>query len=409
MGSYPFLDGCIGVTLESGPSMVPIFSNTEIAFRAKSNAALRRSYWLFKAVEYPWLVRMGSALGRLALQLRLPVQWIIKETLFAQFCGGESIDDCKATVDGLAEYGIGTILDYSVEGLDTEASFDATLQELLRTVEAAGKSAAMPFAVFKMTGIARFALMEKLQQDLLLTDSERAEWQTSLARLDAICSRAHALQVRVFVDAEESWIQAPVDSAVALMMERYNRESPVVYNTLQMYRTDRLSFLSAQVARAKANGYWYGAKIVRGAYMEKERERAKLLSVTSPIYPNKMATDEAYDAAIRLCCENLETVAFCAGTHNEVSCQKLIQWMQLHGIAATDKRLYFAQLLGMSDHISYNLANASHNVAKYVPYGPVRAVFPYLVRRAQENTSIQGQSSRELALIRQEWQRRTRQ
>jgi proline dehydrogenase len=386
--------------------MTPSFANTEIAFQGKSDAALRRAYWLFKAVEYPCLVKTGSALARGALKLHLPVSGLIRQTFFKQFCGGETIDQCASTIESLAKFRIGTILDYSVEGQETEASFDANRNEILRTIELAGKNPSLPFCVFKMTGIARFELMAKLSSGQKPSEAENAEWNRALARLDAICSKAFAVGTRVFVDAEESWIQPIIDFAVHQRMGKFNRQRAVVYNTIQMYRTDRLEFLKRSIQHAQSESYLLGIKLVRGAYMEKEREHAKQVGAPSPIFPDKAATDAAYDESLRISLKNLSRVSICAGTHNEKSSLLLAQWMDEAKIDRADTRIYFAQLLGMGDHISYNLANAGYNVAKYVPYGPVKAVFPYLVRRAEENTAISGQTGRELGLIEQEWERR---
>lgn len=382
------------------------FSNTAIAFRAKSDAELRRSYWLFKAIEHPTLVKVGSTLASAALKLHLPIEFLLKKTFFEQFCGGESIEDSKPTIAGLARYGIGTILDYSVEGLATDEGFDETTEELLRAIRLASTDSSLPFCVFKTTGVARFELLEKIAAAQTLSAVEQSEWQRAYQRIDRICSEAHRSKVRIFIDAEDSWIQDAIDRCAGEMMLRYNRERAIVYNTVQMYRHDRTAFLQASVARAETENFFLGIKLVRGAYMEKERARAARIGAPSPIFPTKQATDEAYDHALRYCIEKIGRVSICAGTHNEKSTRLLTELLESSKIERTDTRVYFAQLLGMSDHITYNLADAGFRVGKYVPYGPIRAAFPYLVRRAEENTSIQGQSGRELTLIEAELKRR---
>lgn len=381
-------------------------SNTEIAFRAKSEPELRRSALLFKTLEHPTLVRVGTFFMGIALKLHLPVEWILKRTFFAQFCGGESIEASMDTIEKLAHFGIGTILDYSVEGADTEASFDATMDELLRGIALAENNPWLPFCVFKMTGIARFTLMEKLAAKVELSEAERQEWARAHSRLVRLCEGAYERRVRLFIDAEETWIQDVIDRVARDMMLRFNRERPILYNTLQMYRHDRIDYLKHAIEDAQKENYFLGLKLVRGAYMEKERLRAQELGYPSPIQPDKASTDRAYDEALSISVANLNRLAFCAGTHNEQSTMLLTELMRKAGIASKDPSIYFSQLLGMSDHISYNLADAGYNVAKYVPYGPIRAAFPYLTRRAEENTSIQGQTGRELSLIQQELQRR---
>jgi proline dehydrogenase len=386
---------------------VTSFEDTAIAFSAKSNAALRKMYWLFWAMNNNFIVRFGTAAISMAFSMRLPIKWVVKNTIFSHFCGGESIEDCQKTIDNLAKYGIGTILDYSVEGEKNESSFDKTAQEIIETVEMAARNRTkIPFSVFKVTGIGSFDLLAKVQAGEALSSQEAQNWQKVQNRVETICQKAHELQVRIFVDAEESWIQDAIDGLAYQMMQKYNKESPIVYNTFQMYCHATLANLKKALADAEAQDYWLGAKVVRGAYMEKERARAEEKGYPDPIQPDKASSDRDFDLAIAFCVENHHRTAICAGTHNEQSSYLLTQLLDKHQIMPENPNFYFAQLFGMSDHISYNLAKAGYNVAKYVPYGPVKAVIPYLFRRATENTSVAGQSSREFNLIRQEVKRR---
>ncbi|WP_026998647.1 proline dehydrogenase family protein [Eisenibacter elegans] len=383
------------------------FEDTSIAFSAKSDAALRKTHWLFALMNRPWLVGMGTGLLKTAFKLRLPVRYMVKKTIFEQFCGGENIHDCLPTIQILDKYHIGTILDYSVEGEKSLKGFEASTDEIIRTIQyAAQHRDKIPFAVFKVTGIGYSGILEKVQANVAMTESEKVGWQNIQNRVDRICQQAYEHKVRIFIDAEESWFQQTIDQLAYTMMERYNREQVIVYNTYQLYLQASYAKLQKDIQQAKEQGYFLGAKLVRGAYMEKERARAKEKGYQDPVQPNKAATDEDFDRALQLCVMNKDWVDFCAGTHNEASSYALIQLMQNHNIAADDSGVFFAQLYGMSDHISYNLANAGYNVAKYVPYGPVKSVIPYLIRRAEENTSVAGQSSREYTLVSKEVQRR---
>lgn len=316
------------------------------------------------------------------------------------------MNECDATARKMNALGVKSILDYSVEGVDEESQFDANRDEIRNTIFKAGDSDYYPFAVFKTTGIIRFGLLEKIQSGQNLSSDEVTEWQNGKERFESLCREAAARKVRLFVDAEESWIQEPIDRLVEEMMERYNTEKAWVYNTLQMYRHDRLAYLRTAIAAAGENSYFCGFKLVRGAYMEKERDRAKEKGYPSPIQPDKTASDRDYNEALRLCFERRERVSVCAGTHNEESNAILSEMMLDNRIQPSDERFWFAQLYGMSDHISFNLAASGFNVAKYLPYGPVDAVMPYLSRRAEENTSVAGQMGRELKLLTAEWQRR---
>ncbi|GAB2521417.1 proline dehydrogenase family protein [Spirosoma aerophilum] len=382
------------------------FEDTSIAFSSQSDFKLRKTYWLFALMNKGWLVNLGTFFIKIALRLRLPIKFLIKNTIFDQFCGGESIQDSEKTIRTLHDVHVGTILDYSVEGEETEKSFDETTLEILRTIERASESNDIPFSVFKVTGIASTNLLEAIQIGDSLNKEQKAEFDRVMKRVDTICQRAHERNVRVFIDAEESWIQDTIDTLAYEMMDRYNHERPIVYNTYQMYRWESMSHLQRDTAEAQAKGYYLGVKLVRGAYLEKERLRAHEEEYQDPIQPTKAETDKAFNEAIDFCLQNRQTISICLGTHNEESCQYCVQHMQEMGIAPDDVHIYFAQLLGMSDNISYNLANAGYNVAKYVPYGPVETVMPYLFRRADENKSIAGQSSREFTLVSNELKRR---
>lgn len=383
------------------------FENTAVAFQSKSDKDLKSAYRLFKIVGVPWLVKIGKPLTNLALKLKLPIKGLIKKTIFRQFCGGETIEECSSRIKRLSDSGIGTILDYSIEGKTEEVDFDATVEEIIDTIKTADKNEAIPFAVYKVSGIARFALLEKINNpNPELSDKEKGEIQRLTERFEKIASIAYETKTPLFIDAEETWIQDGIDRMTYSLMEKYNKEKAIIYNTVQIYRHDRLNHVDTQIKLAKEKGYKLGIKLVRGAYMEKERDRAEENAYPSPIQADKKSTDKDFNAALELMINNLKNVSFCAGTHNEESNLLLTQLMTDKGLKSNDPRIHFAQLLGMSDHISYNLAHASYNVAKYVPYGPVEEVVPYLLRRADENTAVAGQTSRELSLIIQEKKRR---
>jgi len=382
------------------------FDNTEIAFSGKSDSDLNRSYWLFKIIGNPSVVNIGKPLTNFAIAARLPIKGLIKATIFKQFVGGEDITECNKAIESLGKYHIGTILDYSVEGKESETDFDHCMEETIGTIEKANGNKNIPFSVFKITGLARFALLEKASSAATLTDAEKQEYARVRGRVNVICKRAHDLNVSIFIDAEESWVQPAMDDLANEMMSLYNKERVIVYNTFQMYRKDRLAYLKKSFDLAQKGSYIMGAKLVRGAYMEKERKRAQELNYHSPIQDTKTDTDGDYDAALEFCVEHIDRIAICAGTHNEHSSMYLTDLMKKKNITPSNPHVYFSQLLGMSDHISFNLANAGYNVAKYVPYGPVKEVLPYLIRRAQENTSVKGQTGRELSLIIKEKRRR---
>ncbi|MFI5148420.1 MAG: proline dehydrogenase family protein [Bacteroidia bacterium] len=384
------------------------FDNTEIAFSGKTGRDLNRSYWLFKLVSNPAFVNFGKILTSFSLALHLPIRPAIKATIFRQFVGGEDILECSSTIEELGKYNIGAILDYSVEGAETEAAFDHCTRETLATINKAAGNKHIPFCVFKVTGLGRFALLEKISAHSPLTKEEEEEFFRVKSRVSEICEKAAAHSVPVFIDAEESWIQQAIDDLANTMMAHLNKERPLIYNTFQLYRKDRLSYLKESFRLAADGGYHLGAKLVRGAYMEKERKRAAEMGYPDPIQTGKDATDTDYNAALDFCVEHIDRIGLCAGTHNESSSMHLVQIMDTAKLPASDPRIYYSQLFGMSDHISFNLARAGYNVVKYVPYGPVKEVLPYLIRRAQENTSVKGQTGRELSLIMKEKERRKR-
>lgn len=383
------------------------FENTEVAFSGKSSKDLKRAYWLFRIVASPSIVKFGKWVTPLALNLRLPIKGLIKRTIFKQFCGGESISESLKTSNELAKFNVQTILDYSIEGKTSEEDFDSTVDEIIATIHEGAKNSNIPFAVFKVTGICRFDLLAQTNDvHATLSQDQQTQYAKLIERIDRICTAAKNANVPVFIDAEETWIQDGIDRIAQKMSKKYNKEKAIVYNTLQMYRHDRLAFFENEIAHATAQNYKLGVKIVRGAYMEKERERAIQKGYPSPIQPNKAACDDDFNRALRLAVENIDVVAICAGTHNEESSMLLSELMKEFNISKDDPRVYFAQLLGMSDHISFNLAHAGYQVSKYVPYGPIKEVLPYLLRRADENTSVAGQTSRELSLIMKERERR---
>jgi proline dehydrogenase len=382
------------------------FENTAVAFRYKSDAALRKANFIFSMVNHPWISSIATSLVRLAFRMHLPIDGIIRKTAFDHFCGGESIATSQKVVGQLAQYNVRTILDYSVEGEKSEEGFDRTLSETLRTVDNAKGSVDLPFSVFKVTGLASFELLEKVHRKDLLTEAEEAAFMRVKQRIKTVCEAGYRNNVPILIDAEETWIQDPIDKIVYEMMALFNKERAMVYNTYQMYRTDSLKNLREAYHLATMNGYFMGAKLVRGAYMEKERERAEKMGYPSPIYADKAGTDNAFNNALLFCIENKQRISVMCGSHNEYSNHFLTVMMEKHSMKNNDPRVWFAQLYGMSDNISFNLAKEGYLVAKYVPYGPVRSVMPYLLRRAEENTSVAGQSSRELTMIRKELARR---
>jgi len=386
--------------------MEKIFTNTQVAFGLKNNAELDRAYFLFKMIGNAPLVKIGTALTNFALKFHLPVEGLIRATVFDHFCGGTNEEDCLSVVDKLYTKGVSSVLDYSVEGKEEEAQFDAALQMTIKTIEFAKERDAIPFAVFKPTGFGRLDLYEKVGSKAALSTAEQEEWNRVVARFEKVAQLAHKQNVALLIDGEESWMQDAADDLVADLMQKYNTQKPIIFNTLQMYRWDRLDYLKKLHKQAIEHNFHIGMKIVRGAYMEKENARALEKGYPTPICESKEATDINYDAAVSYMMENIDKMAIFAGTHNEASSYKLMELMQHNQMNKADSRIWFGQLYGMSDNISYNLAANKYNVAKYLPFGPVRDVMPYLIRRAQENTSVAGQTSRELSLIKSERDRR---
>jgi len=382
------------------------FENTEIAFRSKSDNDLKRSYFLFRTLSHNSLVKLGGTLTQSAIKMHIPVNWVVKPTIYKQFVGGETIEECGPTVRNLGEYNVKAILDYSVEGKESDDDIKAALVETLRSIKNAGNNSNIPFAVFKPTAFTTPDILEKVSACKKLTEKEKQEAERFRIRIDTLCKATFESDIPILIDAEDSWFQNFIDEVVNEMMVKYNKERAIIFNTFQMYRHDRLKFLEASYQKAVDGNYFLGAKFVRGAYMEKERERAQQMGYPSPIQPDKESTDRDYNAALKFCIDHIDRIRIFNGTHNEYSSRYLTELMEKKGLEKNDPRIWFSQLYGMSDHISFNLANAGYNVAKYLPYGPVKHVIPYLVRRAEENTSVKGQTGRELSLISKEINRR---
>ena len=383
------------------------FEDTAVAFSYKPTSALKKANFIFTLVNNPWVSAVAVSLVKTALKMRLPVEGIIRKTVFDHFCGGVDIEDTNHSVAKLSEYSVGAILDYSVEGENSESEFDRTQFEIIRTIAKAKDSKDIPFCVFKMTGIADINLLERIQNRASLTLDDQEAYKKIVNRVEAICKKAYEADIPILIDAEESWIQRAIDDLANAMIVKYNKEKAIVYNTYQMYCKASLENLNHAIREAIEKNYYLGAKLVRGAYMEKERERAEQNGYKSPIHKDKAGTDSAFNEALKACIENITRVSVMCGSHNEYSNQLLVELMAKHVIPCNSDHVWFAQLFGMSDNISFNLAKQQFNVVKYLPYGPVKSVMPYLIRRAEENTSVAGQSSRELTLIRKELKRRS--
>lgn len=382
------------------------FEDTSVAFTAKSDKELRKTHLMFSVINEPWMSSLSMWLTKWGLKFHLPIRGLVKKTIFELFCGGETIDACDATVKKLYNHNVKAILDYSVEGEDSEEDFESTKDEILRTIEKAAGNDAVPFSVFKPTGISDTDVLEKVSLGKELTEKEQNIYKNIERRFDEICSLAHKHNVKVLIDAEDTYTIGAVDELAYQMMEKYNKESCLIFNTFQMYRHRAYKDLKEAFHRAAMNQNYLGAKLVRGAYMEKERTRAEEMGYEDPIQATKEDTDQDFNKALRFCIDNKQRVSVLCGSHNEYSNKLLTVLMDKHSMKRNDERVWFAQLYGMGDNISFNLADAGYNVVKYIPYGPIRAVLPYLIRRAKENTSVAGQSSRELQMVRKEIERR---
>jgi len=376
-----------------------IFSNKYIEYSSKSKTELYSTLILFKILSSKKIVFLGKYLLSIALKINLPILGLIKKTVFKQFCGGENIKESRFRINELGKYNIQTILDYSIEGKNDNTSFKNTYQEIIKNIDEAHYNPLIPFCVFKITGIGRFKLLEKLSRKGELSQLEKKELEIINERLHNICKKATKNKIPILIDAEESWIQYAIDKLVENLMQAYNKKEVIVYNTIQLYRSDKLAYIKEQHNKAKKGNFKLGFKLVRGAYMEKERERAAQYKYPCPIHNHKNDCDKDYDQASKYCIENINDMALCFGTHNEKSTQIVIELMDQNRIKNNDNRIYFSQLLGMSDNISFYLGKFKYNVAKYVPYGPVKEVIPYLIRRAEENSSITGQTNREILRI----------
>lgn len=380
------------------------FDNTQTAFADKSNRDLRRIYYLFKVMNYPGLLKFGMNLIEKTIQWNW-VQSIIRGTIFKQFVGGETLAQCAETVQHLRQSGIYTYIAYSVEGKKNEAEYERTTTETIRTIDFAAAQD-IPFTVFKVTGLGDIDLLEKVQTGAILSEANESAFARVRERVNRICQRGHEMKVRVLIDAEETWIQDIIDELADEMMEKYNMEEAIVYNTIQMYRSTGFSLLQTSHERALKKNYFLGIKQVRGAYLVKESERAQRLSYENPINPTKKVTDVMYNNGLEFILKRLDRIALLAGTHNEESCYEIIKLTEQLNIPPNHPHIYIGQLYGMSDNISYNLAKAGFNAIKYVPYGSVKEVIPYLFRRAQENSAIAGQGNREFHLVEKEVKRR---
>jgi len=383
-----------------------LFDDIKVTYDDKSDKDLNRAYFLFKIISRPFFTKILTSVLQLAIKIRLPIKGIIKAIIYKQFCGGTSIQASQSTIDNLWKSGIGTILNFSAEGKENLEDFTRTKEEIIATIQKANQLENIPFAVFKPTAITSFSLLEKITKKENLNKQELEGKKEFESRVNEICKIAFELKVPLFIDAEESWIQGAIDEIVMEMMKKFNGEKTWIFNTLQLYRKDRISYLKKILSDAKNKNYLIGLKLVRGAYHKQEIERADHLDYPCPVHKKKEDTDKDFNLAQKICIENIGRISFCSATHNEESAAYLTDLISQQNLKKNDKRILFSQLLGMSDHITYNLANKGYFIAKYVPYGPVKDVMPYLIRRAEENTSIAGQMSRELTNIIKEKKRR---
>lgn len=398
------------------------FDNTEFAFEYKTDKQLKKAHFLFNMMGKPWIVKLGTRLAPWSVRAGLPVKGIIRNTIFSQFVGGETLEQTAAVAKMLGKYNVQVILDYGVEGKEGEENFDHACEEFIRVINYAATQPNIPFMSVKVTGFARFSLLEKMDTMMHASEGtlmkrylkaiedlpreEKEEWQRIRYRVMKVCEAASINKIGVSIDAEETWIQDPVDALTILMMDSFNKERAIVYNTLQHYRHDRLKFLYDSQEAAKERKFILGAKLVRGAYMEKERKRAAEKGYPSPIHADKTGTDNDYNAGVKFCIDNIDRVALVVASHNEYSNLYAAQLLQEKGLTLSHPHVHWSQLYGMSDNITFNLAHAGCSVSKYLPFGPIKDVIPYLMRRAQENTSVKGQTGRELALIKKELKRR---
>ena len=373
------------------------FDDTQKAFSHLSDDDLNFSITMFQMMQSPALVKVGTALSKVALAAHLPISGIVKSTVFRQFCGGVDMEESLQKVAQLNEFNVGSILDYAVEGAKDEQTFDSTRDQIVNVIRKAETTDGIPVASMKMTGVIRFELLEKVTANTELDEAEKAEYKRAVDRFEDICKASYDTGIPIYVDAEETWIQPAIDRLIESRMRKYNTKKAIVFHTLQMYRWDKIKHLEKLIEESKKEGFYLGIKFVRGAYLEKENKRALDMGYKTLIQPTKPATDHDFDLAIQLMVENIDHCEICNGTHNVVSSMKLVNLMRKHGLENGDKRIFFSQLKGMSDTISFNLAEAGYNVSKYLPYGPVKATIPYLTRRAEENTAIAGQMGKELA------------
>ena len=386
--------------------MKRIFEDTATAFSVKSDTALERAYFLFKLISKEPLVKIGTAVTNFALKANLPVERLIRATVFDHFCGGVNERDCEPVMEAMYAKNVFSVLDYSVEGKSNDAYFDQVQHKIESLIVFATTKKHIPFVVFKPTALGRISLYEKLGLNAPLSDQEKQDWSKVKARFRSICQAASHCNIPLLIDGEESWMQDAADQLVCEMMQEFNKDKVLIYNTLQAYRWDRLAYIEALNDYAIAYDFKIGIKVVRGAYMEKERLRAAEKGYKSPICETKKATDENFNQVVNFMLSHLERMAIFLGTHNEESTYLLMAAMENNGISKNDPRIWFGQLYGMSDHISYNLGANNYNVSKYLPFGPVKDVMPYLMRRAEENTSVSGQTNRELDLLAAERKRR---
>lgn len=415
------LPNSITIAMELTPSALS-FDNTEYAFEYKTDKQLKKARFLFSLMSKPWIVKLGIRLAPWSVRVGLPVKGLIRKTIFSQFVGGESLEKTAEVAKKLGEYNVKIILDYAVEGKEGEENFEYACEEFIRVINYAATQPNIPFISIKVTGFARFALLEKLDSLMHLEEGslmkrylkaienlpaeEKEEWHHLRHRMMRVCKAAAENKIGVSIDAEETWIQDPVDALTILMMDTFNKERPVVYNTTQHYRTDRLQFLKDSYAAAMERKFILGAKLVRGAYMEKERKRAAEKGYPSPIMPDKESTDKDFNEGVKFCIDHIDNIALIVASHNEYSNLYTAQLMQQKGLPLSHPHVHLSQLYGMSDNITFNLAHAGCSVSKYLPFGPIKDVIPYLMRRAQENTSVKGQTGRELSLIKKELDRR---